>query len=133
MRDEVTEEWKKKLHNEELNNLYCLPNIISMIKARRMERIKHVVCTGHMSPVEKIDLEGVGVYADNIKADPKEVALEGVDWMHIDHGKFRNATFQETSIYIHTPQLCRTVMPTTVILSRSSNISIWRLCETNNS
>jgi hypothetical protein len=36
-RDEVTGDWKKKkLHNEELRNLYSSPNIIRMIKSRRM-------------------------------------------------------------------------------------------------
>jgi hypothetical protein len=34
-RDEVTGDWRK-LHNEELHNLYSLPNIIRMIKSRRM-------------------------------------------------------------------------------------------------
>ena len=34
-RDEVTGEWRK-LHNEELNNLYCSPNIARVIKWRRM-------------------------------------------------------------------------------------------------
>jgi hypothetical protein len=33
--DEVTRGWRK-LHNEELHNLYHLPNVISMIKSRRM-------------------------------------------------------------------------------------------------
>jgi hypothetical protein len=35
-RDEVMGDWKKKLHNEELHNLYSSPNIIRMIKSRRM-------------------------------------------------------------------------------------------------
>ena len=34
-RDEVTGEWRK-LHNDELNGLYCSPNIVRVIKSRRM-------------------------------------------------------------------------------------------------
>jgi hypothetical protein len=34
-RDEVIGGWRK-LHNEELHNLYCLPSIIRIIKSRRM-------------------------------------------------------------------------------------------------
>jgi hypothetical protein len=40
-RGEVTGGWRK-LHNEELHNLYTLPNIIRMIKSRRMRRAGHV-------------------------------------------------------------------------------------------
>jgi hypothetical protein len=40
-RDEVTEEWRK-LHNEELNDLYCSPNIFRVIKSRKMRWSEHV-------------------------------------------------------------------------------------------
>jgi hypothetical protein len=41
-RDEVTGQWKKLL-NEELNNLYSSPNIVRVIKSRRMRWASHVV------------------------------------------------------------------------------------------
>ena len=44
-RDEITGEWRK-LHNEELNDLYSSPNIISVIKLRRMKLVGHVACMG---------------------------------------------------------------------------------------
>ena len=81
-RDEVTGEWIK-LHNEELNDLYCSPNIVRVIKSRIMRWAGHVACMG----------EGRGVYRalvgkpdgkrplrrprfrweDNIKIDLQEV------------------------------------------------------------
>ena len=40
-RDGVTGEWRK-LRDEELNDLYCSPNIVRVIKSRRMRRVGHV-------------------------------------------------------------------------------------------
>jgi hypothetical protein len=40
-RDEVTAEWRK-LHNEELRDLYSSPSIITIITSRRMRRAGHV-------------------------------------------------------------------------------------------
>jgi len=42
-RDEVTREWSK-LHNKELNDLYCSPNIVWIITLRRMRWAGHVAC-----------------------------------------------------------------------------------------
>jgi len=44
-RDEVTAEWRK-LHNDELNGLYCSPTIVRVIKSRRMRRAGHVAHMG---------------------------------------------------------------------------------------
>jgi len=44
-RDEATGEWRK-LYDEELNDLYCLPSIVRMIKSRRMRWAGHVARMG---------------------------------------------------------------------------------------
>jgi len=44
-RDEVTEEWGR-LHNEELNDLYSSPNIVRVIKSRRMRWAGYVARMG---------------------------------------------------------------------------------------
>ena len=79
--DEVTGEWRK-LHNEEFNDLYCSPNIVRVIKSRRMRWAGHVACLG-----ERRGVYGVLVgkpegkrqlgrprhrWEDNIKVDLQE-------------------------------------------------------------
>jgi len=44
-RDEVTGEWRK-MHNEELNDMYSLPNIVQVVKSRRMRWAGHVARVG---------------------------------------------------------------------------------------
>jgi hypothetical protein len=52
-RDEVTEEWRK-LRNEELNDLYCSPNIVRVIKSRRKRWAGHVALIGERRGVYRI-------------------------------------------------------------------------------
>jgi hypothetical protein len=52
-RNEVTGEWRK-LHNEELNDIYTLPNIVRVIKSRRMRWAGHVARMGERRGVYRI-------------------------------------------------------------------------------
>ena len=52
-RDEVTREWRK-LHNEMSNDLYSLPNIVRVIKSRRMKWAGHVAHTGERRGVYRV-------------------------------------------------------------------------------
>jgi len=52
-RDEVTGEWRKLL-NEELRDLYCLPNIVLVIKLRRRRRAGHVARMGEGRSVYRV-------------------------------------------------------------------------------
>ena len=52
-RDEVTGEWRK-LHNEEPNDLYCSPNIVRVVKSRRMR------WAGHVARMQERRIQGFG-------------------------------------------------------------------------
>jgi hypothetical protein len=52
-KDEVTGEWRR-LPNEELHDLYSSPNIIHMIKSRRMRWVGHVACMGDRRGIYRV-------------------------------------------------------------------------------
>jgi len=52
-RDEVTGEWRK-LHNEELSDPYSLPNIVRVVKSRRMRWVGHVARMGEGRGVHRV-------------------------------------------------------------------------------
>jgi hypothetical protein len=71
-RDEVTGEWRK-LYTEELNDLYCSPNIIRVIKLKKIRWMGHVACMGERKGVYRVWVgkpEGPRHrWEDNIKMD----------------------------------------------------------------
>jgi hypothetical protein len=65
-RDEVTGEWRK-LHNEELNDMYSLLNIVRVVKSRRMRWVGHVAGMGEERGVHRVLVrkpEGKGHWGD---------------------------------------------------------------------
>jgi hypothetical protein len=54
----VTGEWRK-LHNEELNDLYSLPNILRVVKSRRMRWAGHVARMGEDRGVHRVLVGGL--------------------------------------------------------------------------
>ena len=87
-RDEVTEEWRR-LHNEELNDLYSSPNIVWVIKLRRMRWAGHVARMGEERGAYRVLVgkpEGKKPlgrprhrWVDTIRMDLQEVGC-GLDW-----------------------------------------------------
>jgi len=85
-KDEVTGDWRK-LHNEELNNLYSSPNIVRVIKSRRIKWAGHVARMGERRGVFRVLVEKpegkrpLGRprrrWEDNIKKDLQEVECGG--------------------------------------------------------
>jgi hypothetical protein len=91
-RDGVMGVWRK-LHNEELHDLYSSPTIIRIIKSRRMRWARHVPRMGKKRKVYRLLVGKPGRkrplgrprhrWIDNIKVDLLEIGLGGVDWISL--------------------------------------------------
>jgi hypothetical protein len=96
-RDEVMGKWRK-LHNEELRDLYSSPSIIRIIKSRRMRWVGHVARMGEKMNAYRLLVgkpEGKRPlgrprrkWVDNIRMDLGEMGWGDVDWF--DLGQDRN-------------------------------------------
>jgi hypothetical protein len=97
-RDEVTGEWRK-LHNEELKNLYSSPDIIRQVKSRRMRWAGHVARMGEERILYKVLVgkpEGKNPlgrprrrWEDGIRMDITGTSLGGVDWIRLAQDRDR--------------------------------------------
>jgi len=110
-RDEVIGEWRK-LHNEQLRDLYSLPNSMRVVKSRRMRWAGHVA---HMAEGRGVHRVLVGKpegkrplgrprprWEDNIKMDLREVGGDG-DWMELAQDRDRWRALVNTVINFRVP------------------------------
>jgi hypothetical protein len=97
-RDEVMGEWRK-LHNEELHNLYSSPDIIKQVKSRGMRWAGHVAGMGEERKVYRVlvrKTEGkrplgrpMRRWEDGIRMDLREIGLGDVDWIRLAQDRDR--------------------------------------------
>jgi hypothetical protein len=103
----------KKLHNDESHSLYSLPNIVKVIKSRKMRWAGHVAYMG----------EGRGVYRvligrpkgkrplgrprcrweDNIKLDLREIGVDGANWIGLAQDRVQWRAFVRTVMNLRVP------------------------------
>jgi hypothetical protein len=103
----------RKLHNDELHSLYSSPNIVRVIKSRRIRWAGHVARMG----------EGRGVYRvlvgrpegkrplrsprrrweDNIKMDLREIGIDGVNWIQRAQDRVQRWDFVNTVLNLRAP------------------------------
>ena len=112
-RDGVTEEWRK-LHNEEINDPYSSPNIVRVIKSRRLRWAGHVARVEEGRGVHKVSVgkpEGKRPlgrprfrWEDNIKMDLKEVGKDCGDWMELAQNRDRWRALVSMVMNFRVPQ-----------------------------
>jgi hypothetical protein len=103
----------RKLHNDELHSLYSSPNIVKVIKSRRMWWAGHVARMG----------EGRGVYIvlvgrpeskrplgrprrrweDNIKVNIREIGIDGANWIQLAQDRVQWRAFVNMVMNIRVP------------------------------
>jgi hypothetical protein len=98
-RDEITGKWRK-LHNEELHDLYSSPNIVKVIKSRRLRWDGHVARIGEEGGVYRVLVgkpEGKRPLGrprrrwEDIRMELQELGCGGMDWIGLaqDIGRWR--------------------------------------------
>jgi hypothetical protein len=118
--EEVVRDWRR-LHNEELHGLYASPNIIRVIKSRRMGGAGRVTRMGETQntykvlvgkPEGKRPVERPGRrWEDNIRKDLREIRVEVVDWKHLAQDTDQWRTLVNAILNILVPLMEKFIWP----------------------
>jgi len=110
--NEVTGEWRR-LHNEELNDLYSSPNIVRVIKSRRMRWAGYVARMGEEREAYRVLVgkpEGKRPLGrprrrrvDNIMMDVQEVGCGYMDWIGLAQDRDRRRTLVSAVMNLRVP------------------------------
>ena len=111
-RDEVTGEWRK-LHNEELNDLYCSPNNLRVIKWRRMRWAGRVARMGERRGAYRVLVgktegkrpfgRGRRRWEDYIKMDLEEVGCVRMNWIELAQDRESWRALMSTVMNLRVP------------------------------
>ena len=111
-RDEVTGEWRR-LHSKELIDLYSSPNIVRVIKSRRMSWVGHVARMSEEKGMYRVLLgkpEGrrpLGRprrrWVDNIRMDLQEMGYGYMDWTGLAQDRDRWRTLVSAVVNLRVP------------------------------
>ena len=109
-RYKVKREWRK-LHNEELNDLYSSLNIVRMIKLRRMRWVGHVAHMEERRGIYRVLVgkpegkrpPGFPSRWEDIKMDPQEGGCRGMVWIELAQDRERWWALVEVLMNIRVP------------------------------
>jgi hypothetical protein len=103
----------RKLHNEELHNSDSFPNIIRMMKSRRMRWVGHIARMGAKGNAYTISMRNPEEkralgrprhrWKDNIKMDLIEIRWGDVDWIHVAQDRDQWRALVNTVMNLRVP------------------------------
>ena len=110
-RDEVTGEWRR-LHNEELNDLYSSPSLVRVIKSRRMRWAGHVARMVERGVYRVLVGKPEGrtplgrprrSWVDNIRMDLQKVGCGYMDWIGLAQDRESWRTLVSAVVNLRVP------------------------------
>jgi hypothetical protein len=103
----------RKSHNDELHSLYSSPNIVRVIKSRRMKWAGHVARMGEGRGVYRVLVRRPGGkrplgrsrrrWEDNIKMDLREIGIDGANWIQLAQGRIQWPSCVNTVMNLRVP------------------------------